>query len=602
MRISQLTVKNFRCLHDVSMPIEKYTVCIGANGAGKSTVLYALAWFFDQFPCLGAPTHFDHGTEEVSVEVTFSDITPHHRGLLGRFGRNEETIFRRTYDPTEPKAKYFGTAWMGPGFADVYSMTNANDYRPAYNALRQEVRGLPQLEGNFLIAEIRDELRKWEGKSENKSALVRVENQPADELFAEGGGFPSAVRLVIVKGSTELAQQIDGDTKDLPFTSLTATLVSDATVKTKTDWAEKYKRPLLELKTDTSRAVQLAIDKHKIKINSALNEYIGNASIEFRVPEPIVNVSNLANVGTEIQIGNSGFHEVTLEGHGNQRTLMMSMVESLAEADEGDESKRPLKVIAIEEPEIFQHPVRARAMGRKLSRLSERESAQVVIATHSPYFVRPEQFGSLRRIHSNIGKSSATYANPSLIAQQMGLHVNGLLKHMQKEIPKTITEGFFSNCVLVVEGDSDSAVLEPIAEHLGIPLEPQGISIWAMDSKSSPKMHYSILSSLGTKVYALVDGDFKPNDNPQQSRSHQNQTNDALAVVSPMDQNGTAIPYVFGDPTLVAHNMSIFQDDLEHELRSWPSFMTLCPNLGNKDVYGYRQAAVGAQAQDIPTT
>ena len=60
----------------------------------------------------------------------------------------------------------------------------------------------------------------------------------------------------------------------------------------------------------------------------------------------------------------------------------------------------PSTIVAIEEPEIYQHPVRARAFARTLVELSTQPAIQVVLATHSPYFVQnTEKFSALHRLH-----------------------------------------------------------------------------------------------------------------------------------------------------------------------------------------------------------
>ena len=45
MKISTISVSGFRCLKKVEVEVEDYSVLIGANGSGKSSVLYALDWF-----------------------------------------------------------------------------------------------------------------------------------------------------------------------------------------------------------------------------------------------------------------------------------------------------------------------------------------------------------------------------------------------------------------------------------------------------------------------------------------------------------------------------------------------------------------------------
>ena len=40
--IQQVTVKNFKCLRDLTVNLERFTVFVGANGSGKTSVLQAL--------------------------------------------------------------------------------------------------------------------------------------------------------------------------------------------------------------------------------------------------------------------------------------------------------------------------------------------------------------------------------------------------------------------------------------------------------------------------------------------------------------------------------------------------------------------------------
>ncbi len=50
MRIAAITVRNYRCLKDITVEVDDYAVFIGANGSEKSSVLYALSWFFNGTP------------------------------------------------------------------------------------------------------------------------------------------------------------------------------------------------------------------------------------------------------------------------------------------------------------------------------------------------------------------------------------------------------------------------------------------------------------------------------------------------------------------------------------------------------------------------
>ncbi len=47
MIIESLRIKNFRCIHDETLPCERLTVLVGRNGSGKSAFLHALNTFYN---------------------------------------------------------------------------------------------------------------------------------------------------------------------------------------------------------------------------------------------------------------------------------------------------------------------------------------------------------------------------------------------------------------------------------------------------------------------------------------------------------------------------------------------------------------------------
>jgi putative ATP-dependent endonuclease of the OLD family len=103
LRISQLTVKNFRGIKELALPMSSFGCVIGENNAGKSTVLQALDVFFNG-PSLKVTDYHDHGTA-LEVEVTFSDIdeadlarlADEHRDRITQVVRDGQLVLSRVY-------------------------------------------------------------------------------------------------------------------------------------------------------------------------------------------------------------------------------------------------------------------------------------------------------------------------------------------------------------------------------------------------------------------------------------------------------------------------------------------------------------------------
>ncbi len=98
MRLASVEIKNFRCIKNVQITFDAYTAFIGANGSGKSSILYALDWFFGGRDLKTTDTHRLTGESKVQVVVTFDGLQPTAKQLLGRFGRTGRATFIRRYD------------------------------------------------------------------------------------------------------------------------------------------------------------------------------------------------------------------------------------------------------------------------------------------------------------------------------------------------------------------------------------------------------------------------------------------------------------------------------------------------------------------------
>ncbi len=96
MRIVRAHIINFRCLQELKLEFDDVTVLVGANSTGKSTVLYALRWFFDGGG-LDTDDISGHQTDQtISVGVTFADFVNADREALGSYVVGDEATFWRT--------------------------------------------------------------------------------------------------------------------------------------------------------------------------------------------------------------------------------------------------------------------------------------------------------------------------------------------------------------------------------------------------------------------------------------------------------------------------------------------------------------------------
>ena len=614
MRIKSVKIKNYRSHRCFPIELDDYTVLIGSNGAGKSSVLYALDWFFNDHVLDPSDVHRSADGEDedrpVEVEVTFSDLTPEDQKALGPYGRADVACIRRTCVPPG-KSKLLGASRQGPGFVEIRNAANAGERKLLFKGLPDD---LGVSAAGTSEKDINDALDRWE--SENPDLLVDVPIDEAHHMhgFNGSGVLADLVNFVLIPASSDLAREVGGTTKGSALGDLVGELLNKAVTSARDTWQDAHLAEIERLEVAMREGVASATAEHERRINATLSEFVPDASLAFSAQMPQWRIQGDAALQTTIEI-DGGRHDVARQGHGVQRAVMMAVLQTLA-PDEGSaegepSSEGPALVVAIEEPEIYQHPIRARHFGRALTQLSGRPGTQVLLATHSPYFVRPEQFEHLRRVRLTNGVSTSTQATVAEVAEAAGESEEKVKRRLEVELPKTYSEGFFADAVVLVEGATDKAIIETIAERLGTPLDAAGIAVLTADGKRSLKLAAKVLEALGTRVLVVVDGDAngwtrRPEEKQVSAKtSHQKATDDVLAWIDTSSATFGDPPSAFGDGTAVGPNYWFLHDDIEHELEQWPEFKALCDERDvklrdDKNASAYRAVAFDAGFEGLP--
>lgn len=645
MRISQVHIRRYRCIKDLVLGVTEYTVLVGPNGSGKSSALYALDWFFnggqlsdeDIYSTCDDPlvdTEDDH--PEIDVEVTFADLTAEDRRILEKYGRGETARFRKSWPGSDGKPKMIGNSTQGPGFAAVRAVSNrVTEMRPLYKGLRERFNGLADVSAKD---EILNELAKWESDPANVAQLEEIEGSDATHMFGFDGPNTLAkrMRMVLIPAAADIIGQVGSSGGASAVSRLVRTLMTEAVATARFKWQEEHASEIALLEGAIRSSVEASTKQQAERINALLADLVPKASITFSPDVPSWSLKGDAAVQTDVVIDGES-RDVSRQGHGVQRAVMISMLQA-AIPDEAavkasiaseqlekreaeirlkeDLARLPALLISIEEPEIYQHPVRARHFARVLSAWSKKDTSQVILATHSPYFILPEQFEALRRFALADGCSKTTSTTIPAVVAATGVDTRRVTKVVAKEIPRIFSEGFFADAVVFVEGDSDRVVLEVIAERFGKSLDAIGVVILAMGGKDSLKIPHAILDLVGIPIYVVADADAEaaarkyPNQADEGKKtnaveSHKKATDNLLAwLPSTTDALHGSLPFNWGDPTVVTDRWCLWHDDLESELEAWSTFSSALEEQGaslrSKDVAAYRAAAMEAEITDLP--
>ncbi len=172
-----------------------------------------------------------------------------------------------------------------------------------------------------------------------------------------------------------------------------------------------------------------------------------------------------------------------------------------------EELKREGAVFALEEPEVFLHPHRARYFADVLRSLTEKGN-QVFLTTHSPIFValdQPESVALVRR----------TEADGTTVGQTTKVALADNDRRALRLITEFDTqrnELFFARCVLLVEGGTEKVALPLLFRALGHDVNRLGISVVEVGGKTKLPLFASVCTALKIPSVVLADHDVREVD------------------------------------------------------------------------------------------
>lgn len=632
MRIAHVKIRNYRCHKELDLAIDNLGILIGSNGAGKSAALYALQWFFDGGELEDEDRHESHSAnvEEgttIEVEVHFVDLDDDDRAVLGKYARRDTAIFRRSWSRQDGE-KIIGNSRQGTGFSAVRSATKASDKRIAYKDAQAQVPELPNWTN---VANAESAMDAWESESSNSSRLVDIDDANASHLFGFTGSayLGQRFRMILVPAAADLASQVGSTNKGTVLSDIVGSAIASALRTATNNWQEENKEQLDQLHDSVRETMGHATRGHEQLINDYLTQYVTDARLRLIGVLDAPQLRPSASVNVEVTTNGQSFG-VERQGHGVQRAVMMAAIQSMARSgeltesadDEAQSLSAPAVLLAIEEPEIYQHPVRARHFAQVLREVSSRPSIQVLIATHSPYFVLPEQLEGVRRFTNDGVSTEVLGISLQNIAERIaarGSHssdreLERVRKFTHKELPGEFSEGLFSDAVVLVEGDTDRAVFQGLAELMQISLDARGVSVISVGGKGGLEIPYHILRLLQIPCHLVFDGDLDTSGNDGVT------TTGVVANSShatPSDGLPKWLSYEFASALRDGQcseadqystdvvPWTMLPKNLEAELRSWPSFQAeharLPSGKGEKNALAYRNCVLAADVDDAPT-
>lgn len=423
------------------------TAIIGANSAGKSTLLHALHLFFGPTSKLD-PTLF-HNKEvsaPVVVEVTLTGtpatVTAWHEAHCTRRDDAWQLTVAHVWQAGAPWARRTRYLRAADG---SYHRQSPRD-RAAVDKL------LPQWRIIWADRELNQE-----ANLERRSLLSDL----IDALVAQAAGQDSVLgRMTALVGELE---------------QLAARRSRDPAAPDADGWT-----PILALEEQLAQGLS-AITPQPKQVRLRLEA--GLPTLRTILAQSLLHIDD----GVELALEHHGL--------GMQRALVVSILRAWSDAVRHDTQDY---LFAIEEPEIYLHPHANRVLLNLLEEIAGHD--QVLYTTHASEFVNRTPLNQVITVYRD-------QVGSRVVQPRLGrLSADALVK-VQRYLQEDRSDMLFSRAVVLVEGQAEYFALPAFARTLGLDLDRLGVSVAFVNGIGNFPVYHQILRAFAIPHVIIMDGD-----------------------------------------------------------------------------------------------
>ncbi len=540
MIIKSLHVRGFRSIVDETLECTQLTALIGANGCGKSSFLRALDLFYAPRPRITADDFYAGDTSHcIEIEVTFTSLTGEEQECFRDYVGSVDLRVVREFYLREGKLsdKIYGYRAQNPDFSPIRTTTGAVEQKSLYRELRKQEE-YAQLPTCTRIDEILACLVDWEREHVDCCTPERDSGNFFCLVKGEPGDLSRYTRYIFIPAVRDAAADAT-EGKGAAITELMDVLVRNALAN---------RDDIKNLKADFQRRYDDIFNRESLpevteletQLTQTLTGYVPGANVTLSLRTN--NIVDIPMPRVEVHLIEDGYSsDITRKGHGFQRGFILTVLQHLAVVQPpiapvqeasgmaNEDQQHSTLILAIEEPELYQHPARQRHFAGVLSKLAGgtiigvAHQTQVLYCTHSPLFVSVDWFNNLRLLRkthvrmANMPKmTTVTYSNLNQVAEMLWnasdrtqpLYMGDSLRpRLHSLMTPWMNEGFFAEVVVLVEGEDDRAAIHAIAALLDYDLEGQGICVIPCNGKSNLGKAAAIFKSLAIPTYVIWDSD-----------------------------------------------------------------------------------------------
>lgn len=528
MRIDRVEVTNFRALRNSSLDFSPATALIGENNSGKSAFLKAIDLFFANAPKVTDKDFSDDNFDApIDITVHFADLTPHDEVRFDKNRIDGRLVVTRRLIRGNPKesGNFFVSARVNKAFSECRAIEAKSKKTDAYKELQKQFPELPNVKK---ADDIDEQLENWESEHPEVLETDRVGSFRGFKEVAVTQ-LKERTEYIFVRAVQDANEEFQ-QSRTSPVKLLVDTIARQ-TIENNADFQDFMKMANEKIADFTNPAKVPVLAEISGELTKILAGYYRDSSIS-TTWKPIEQIQP-AFPSSELEVKDNDFvTNIDGVGHGLQRAIILTILQYVAErrhkGDGGEKFKQAQSdiIIAIEEPEIYQHPVKQRLFANLLRRLTlsfNEETGirvQTVFVTHSPLLVSLTECEGIRMVRciKNDGKRNV-YVNE--ISLDQCAKTCAELSDTKPEdawtgaqfgtklhtITSEVAEGFFGKCVVLVEGVGDKAVIEATYRMRGRDPHAEGIVIAEVGGKSNLDKPIVVFSKLQIPCFWIFDND-----------------------------------------------------------------------------------------------
>jgi len=247
--------------------------------------------------------------------------------------------------------------------------------------------------------------------------------------------------------------------------------------------------------------------------NEQVKEESYDLELNFEAYNPINYFKSLQLIAKE----DGALIDLSQLGDGMKNLLMLAFFRSYAKSFRHD------AIIAIEEPEIYLHPHARRHLYKTFRELAKGGS-QIFYTTHSSSFIDVEHFDEVGLVTKESGSSTKVRFVSTRDLVDF-CHKTDAIKATEQNIRSfykmaytpRLSEGFFANKIVLVEGLTEEFALPIYLKALGCDIDSEGISIISVNGKNNLARYYRMFKAFGIPVHVIFDNDLGENKKYEKS-------------------------------------------------------------------------------------